>query len=320
MTISEMLQQSCRAMHMEESAVNPYGCGTCLTGNSVHTKGSFWYLVHDEDFAVTICDFSFLRDTPMKMPESMLYLALRLDYASHLFPGKIMGFLEEKGGGIETVMPAGRRVAYTEVMYVPAFYGSRLRDTFTGTGHDPIDVLKSMGREHNWSPEMVRVLTEICKSDLKGLSGEFYYVAKSYELMAELIAMGNRRLPQSPADYDDISRVITYIEEHFTESPRQDNLVRLSHMSPTKLKKLFRQFTGSTITDYVLSRKTDLAEHLLSETALSIEEIAAQTGFATATGFATSFKKHAGMTPTEYRKRMGFNYMNNPSEIDDLEI
>lgn len=316
MTITEMLSRNAASMHMKVSEYNPYGCGTYYTGDDKTTKGFFWYLSFNEDFAITICDFIFCSDTLMTMPDSMLYLALRLDYAAHLFPGKIMGFLEEKGNMLSAVMPAGRHVAYTEVLYIPDFYRVRLCKAFTGSGHDPIEVLKTMGREHNWSPEMMNVLIDIYRCSYNGLSAELYYVAKAYELMAELIAMGSRRLPRKDSDYDEMSLVTTYIEEHFTENVTQSKLVQLSHMSATKLKKLFRQFTGCTITNYIIDLRIDYAEHLLSETSASVEEISAASGFGSSTGFATSFRKHTGMSPSEYRKRMSTLYISDPSSVE----
>ena len=85
-------------------------------------------------------------------------------------------------------------------------------------------------------------------------------------------------------------------------------------------KNLFRNFTGSTITEYILSRKIDFAGHQLAETDDSIEDIAGMIGFKTSTGFATSFKKLTGMSPTEYRKQIKYNCINNPSQIKNLDI
>ena len=43
-------------------------------------------------------------------------------------------------------------------------------------------------------------------------------------------------------------------------------------------------------------------------------------GFETATGFATSFKKMTGLSPSEYRKQMAFHCLRDPSGIKGLEI
>lgn len=320
MGITDLIQKSCRDMGMLPMDENPFAFGKYYSGDSITSNGFFWYMTYEDLFSVTKCDFTFLRPTTMTMANEFLYLALRLDYAAHLPPGKILGFFEERGNQANVVMPAGRRVAYTEVLFVPEFYKDKLGSSLTSPGHDPINILKKMGREHNWSSEIIKVLTDIYHCDMKGMSAELYCIGKSYELLSSLIEMGNRRLPQKPGDYDDIARVIDYIDMHFRENIRQETLVRLAHMSPTKLKNLFRSFTGSTITEYILSRKIDFAGHQLAETNDSIEGIAGSIGFKTPTGFATSFKKLTGMSPTEYRKQIKYNCINNPSQIQDLDI
>ena len=87
--------------------------------------------------------------------------------------------------------------------------------------------------------------------------------------------------------------MIAFIDAHYTEDVRQEELVKISRMSSTKLKKLFRQFTGCTITDYLQSKKADHAAHLLADTEMPVEQIAKQVGFGTATGFSTSFRRQS---------------------------
>ena len=53
---------------------------------------------------------------------------------------------------------------------------------------------------------------------------------------------------------------------------------------------------------------------------MSIEQIAEAMGFVTATGFATSFKKQMGIPPTEYRKRIAFHCVIDPSQKEDLSF
>lgn len=306
----------CAVMGMKESRENnPLHCGTFFQGDGITTQGYFWCLSHENHFTITKCDFFFCLDTELTMPRDSRYISLRLEYAKHLPPGKITAYMEEKGDMASTRMQEGSRVAYTEVLYDPVFYKKHLGTVFTAQNVNPVEILKHMGGEHNWSGEMMNVLTKIYLCELKGMAAELYYVAGAYALMSALIEMGNGRLPKKNTDYENILRVIRYIDEHYTEEIRQDELVRLGSMSSTKLKNLFRQFTGCTTTEYILAKKTDNASHLLADTDLPVEEIARQVGFETAAGFSTSFKKRMGLSPSEYRKRIEFNCFINPSTI-----
>lgn len=317
-TPKELLEQICCSIGMTLAGNEPHGCGVRLEGNGNKTNGYFWYLAYEDRFAVSKCDFVFCQDVYIESQAGAPYISLRLDYARHLPPGMMLAYMEEKSGRTRTLMKRGTRVAYTEVMYLPSFYQKHLEAGFTSLPANPVEILKNMGGEHNWPPEMVTILTDIFKSSLTGMSAELYFIAKAYELMAGLITMGNKRLPKKSSDYEQILRVIQYIEHNYTSNIKQSELTRLFSMSGTKLKTLFHQFTGDTITGYITRKKADRAAHMLAESDDSIEQIAKTLGFDTATGFATSFKKQIGISPSEYRKRIIFNCLKNPSEIDNL--
>lgn len=315
----DIINSMCNDMGMiKNNDNNLFGCGSFFQGNGHTTQGYFWFLPHGDNFIITKCDFYFLKDTKLTMPNDSLYISLRLEYAKHLPPGKIMAYLEENGTPIHTLMPKGSRVAYTEVLYSPSFYKMQLKNLFTAQNASPLEILKNMGGEHNWSAEIMNVLKKIYACSLSGMPAELYYIAGAYALMSAVIEMGNGRLPKKSTDYKSIVRVIQYIDDNFSQTIKLAELSRLANMSATKLKKLFRQFTGCTITEYILSKKTDYASHLLADSDLSIEELAKKVGFDTVAGFSTSFKKQTGIPPSEYRKQIGFNCLKNPSEIKNL--
>ncbi len=59
------------------------------------------------------------------------------------------------------------------------------------------------------------------------------------------------------------------------------------------------------ITTYTIGQ----AKHLLSQTDLSIKEIAEQLGFPEQFAFRKYFKRVVGVSPSEYRKRKGEIYI-----------
>ncbi len=314
-----IINSMCNDMGMVKNGKdNPFGCGSFFQGDGCITEGFFWFLPHGEHFVITKCDFYFLKDTELTMPNDSLYISLRLEYAKHLPPGKIIAYLEENGTPIHTLMRKGSRIAYTEVLYSPPFYKMHLETLFTAQKASPLAILKNMGGEHNWSAEIMNVLKKIYACSLHGMAAELYYIAGAYALMSAVLEMGNGRLPKKSTDYESIVHVIQYIDDHFSHTIKLAELSRLANMSTTKLKNLFRQFTGCTITEYILSKKADYASHLLADSDLSIEELAKKVGFDTVAGFSTSFKKQTGIPPSEYRRRIEFNCLKNPSQAEDL--
>ncbi len=322
MTVStqKLLHDIALSMGMMTCDDNPYGCGVFMTGNGHMSEGFFWYVPHDDRFVLSRCDFVFKEDCPLSMPPQTRYIALRLDEANHLPPGKIIAFMEERGDFVDANIKRGTRIAYTEVLYFPLFYENRLDLCLSGSRHDPVVLLKNMGGEHNWPVEMMDILVAIRSCELNGAAADLFYTGKAYELMAMPLKMGDVRSPKKSADYDRLLAVIEHIDTHADQTIRQQDLVRKANMSPTKLKTLFKQFTGKSITDYLLDKRIDHAAHLLSETDRGIEEVAHAVGFETATGFATSFKKRMGLSPSSYRKQMSFYCIADPSNKDTFDV
>ena len=65
---------------------------------------------------------------------------------------------------------------------------------------------------------------------------------------------------------------------------------------------LFKQLTGTSLSEYISQEKIKKAKQLLSSTNESIQNIAAVTGFDTSQYFSLVFKKMTGVSPSTYRK------------------
>ena len=59
---------------------------------------------------------------------------------------------------------------------------------------------------------------------------------------------------------------------------------------------------GCTITEYLQHRRMSQAEYLLTDTTLSIGQVAQAVGYASASRFAELFRKSTGLLPSTYRK------------------
>lgn len=77
-------------------------------------------------------------------------------------------------------------------------------------------------------------------------------------------------------------------------------------LSPVYFGKLFKRITGETVTAYVQRVRLERAEELLQSSALSINQIADETGFSSISYFSTVFRKKHGVAPNEYRRRHSF--------------
>lgn len=73
-------------------------------------------------------------------------------------------------------------------------------------------------------------------------------------------------------------------------------------VSQSSLTKKFRTETRSGLMEYFNRMKTKEAENLIRECPDSFSEISEKLGFSSSGYFSKVFKKHTGMTPTEYSK------------------
>lgn len=74
-------------------------------------------------------------------------------------------------------------------------------------------------------------------------------------------------------------------------------------ISTNHLTKLFRAMTGLSTQEYLTMRRLEHARELLSGTTGGIAEIVEQCGFSDANYFSRCFRKHHGMSPTQFREK-----------------
>ncbi len=100
-----------------------------------------------------------------------------------------------------------------------------------------------------------------------------------------------------------LKNVLRYLDEHYTEEISLDYLAEQFYISKYYLSREFKKEYGTTIIQYVLTKKITNAKELLRYSNASIEEIAVLCGIDDASYFNKVFKKMEGCTASEYRKR-----------------
>ena len=98
-----------------------------------------------------------------------------------------------------------------------------------------------------------------------------------------------------------VENIKNYIRENLGYDFSMEELARAFHYSEKYLGRMFKQRTGESIKAYCNRLKIDRAKQLLSNTDLSMQAIALQTGFGSATYFDRIFVNVTGVSPREYR-------------------
>ena len=99
-----------------------------------------------------------------------------------------------------------------------------------------------------------------------------------------------------------VSNAKRYIRDHFNERISLDEAAKAVNASTRHFCKVFKEATGITFTDYLARVRVEKAKHLLQNPHLRVSEIAFETGFESISQFNRSFKRIAGMSPTQFRE------------------
>jgi len=81
-----------------------------------------------------------------------------------------------------------------------------------------------------------------------------------------------------------------------------DDVLKRSNYSHAHLIRLFKEYTGLNISEYLKKTKIRIACELLITTDKSIQDISEILGYQSVTNFNPFFKKNVGLTPFVYRK------------------
>ena len=70
-----------------------------------------------------------------------------------------------------------------------------------------------------------------------------------------------------------------------------------------RFRNIFKSRLGITPKRYILDKRLEQAEHLLVQTDLPLQEIAASVGFEYYSRFSLFFKEKTGLSPQAYREK-----------------
>ncbi|PXV91026.1 two-component system response regulator YesN [Lachnotalea glycerini] len=161
---------------------------------------------------------------------------------------------------------------------------------------------------------IVNMLDEAGLSDEAFLEGENTFINRIYllnhlkDMEAELIefcSMISQKMTSEKESYGNKQAVLAldYIDKNYSNSELSLNSVcRYLAISTSYFSSIFKSCTGETFIEALTKKRIEKAKSLMENTALKAYEIAIEVGFSDPHYFSIIFKKHTGLTPTEYTK------------------
>lgn len=97
--------------------------------------------------------------------------------------------------------------------------------------------------------------------------------------------------------------VLRYIDGHYKENIRLDELASIMNISTMYFSNYFKQVFNISPKQYILNKRLSEAQRLLLESEMSVKEIAFAVGFENESYFSEFFSKKVGISALKFRNR-----------------
>lgn len=108
---------------------------------------------------------------------------------------------------------------------------------------------------------------------------------------------------EAPRTNDCLAPLLEWMSANLDKEIDVNALARRARMSPRTLARRFREQTGTTPLQWLLTARVKRAQELLETTRRSIDEIALRSGFESPVTFRERFRRTVGLSPRAYRLR-----------------
>lgn len=109
---------------------------------------------------------------------------------------------------------------------------------------------------------------------------------------------GDRKTPQ-----EIVQESVNFIMQQLgSEELTVNEVANHCYLNPTYLNRIFKKEKGISISQFIISEKMELAARLLKDSNLTAQVVAWKVGYPSYPHFSTTFKKHFGISPTNYKE------------------
>ena len=162
---------------------------------------------------------------------------------------------------------------------------------------DDGDVLTSAGVSSGLDLCLHVVRTDLGVEEARRFAQELVAAPHREGNQAQFIAR-----PLQTSGVGPIGELCTWAKENLHEQIALEDMAARCAMSPRTLTRHFREATGTTPLQWLLTMRIDEARQLLEATDLSIDEVAERAGFGTGLNLRVHFRRRLDTTPTTYRR------------------
>ena len=177
------------------------------------------------------------------------------------------------------------------------------------TSHIPIIALSATGENTNFKIDALESGANVFIDKpvdmdflLKQISNLILSQNKLKELFSKRYVAEPAKIATNSVDEEFLKKAVSFIENNFeNENYGVDDFVSDMAIGRTRLYQKLNDLTGLSIKEFILDIRLKRASQLLRETEYNIAEISTMTGFASPKYFSVCFKRHFGLSPSEFK-------------------
>jgi AraC family transcriptional regulator len=160
-------------------------------------------------------------------------------------------------------------------------------------------------------PEIERIgLSLLSEMENGGLGGGLYAESLATVLALHLLrnhsslGRGSRQKVGREGDFSKraLRQATDYINDNLARKLTLAEIAGVAHMSPHHFTRSFKAATGLSPHQYVIHKRVDRAKTLLSDTRLTVADVAAAVGFSNPSHLATHVRRVLGVSPGALRR------------------
>lgn len=136
-------------------------------------------------------------------------------------------------------------------------------------------------------------------------TSDYYRVVAGLHLACGEYLRNVQLMDRSSKEYTLMNNIADYISQNFRSKLTLKKVALDLGYDYYYFSRIFHQIFGMTFNDYLNTSRFNVATRLLRSTNKSIYDIAVESGFQSLRVFNDTFLKKAGMSPTQYRKKLG---------------
>lgn len=111
-------------------------------------------------------------------------------------------------------------------------------------------------------------------------------------------------IEQKDIDYKvRINRVFQYIDQNLDSNLSLNTISEIAFFSPFHFHRIFKLLTRETLNEFVTRRRIEKSVLDLLHNKSSVSELAHIYGFSDSSAYSKTFKKHYGVSPTEFKNQ-----------------